>query len=483
MDAQLVIDGELRSASSGRTVVIHNPAHPEEIVGSIPMCDGADVDLAVAAARKAQPAWAALSLDERCAMLAAAAGALAPIIPDAAALLTREMGKIVSESINDVGAAHFMLNFLPSEAKQSLATLRVSDDFGTLAIERRPLGVVAIIVPWNWPVSLLFVRVAAALAMGNTAVCLPSPYASLAVLQCVAALRDALPPGTVNTLSGWGNEVGAALTRHPGIAKISFTGGTETGREVLRGAAEGVTRTALELGGNDAAILLDDVRVDDALARSLVEATLTTSGQVCFAAKRILVADSIYGQVVDAFRAAVDQTVVVGDGLREGVTMGPLVNARQLERFDRIIEASIDGGAKVLEAGAMANEADPTGYFRRPLIATDLEDDNALVVQEQFGPAVPFQRFSSVEEAVAKANSTDFGLGASVWSADVDKARVVAGKLEAGMVFLNRHNMATAHPRGAFGGTKRSGYGRELGRWGMESYSEVLQIVEPPAAG
>jgi aldehyde dehydrogenase len=483
MDAQILIDGELRDASSGRTITIHNPAHPVEVVGTIPMCDGADVDLAVAAARRAQPAWTALSLDERVAMLAAAAADLAPVIPDAATLLTREMGKILAESFNDVGAAHFMLNFLPNEAQQTLAAHRMSDDFGTLAIERRPLGVVAIIVPWNWPVSLLFVRLASALAMGNTTVCLPSPYASLSVLHCVAALCGALPRGTVNSVSGWGAEVGAALTRHPGVAKISFTGGTETGRDVLRAAAEGVTRTSLELGGNDAAILLDDVRVDDALATSLVEATLTTSGQVCFAAKRILVAESIYDSVVDAFRAAVDKTVLVGDGLQDGVTMGPLVNARQLERFDRIVEASVERGAKVFEAGTLASDADPAGYFRRPLIVTGLDDESALVVEEQFGPAVPFQRFATVDEAVAKANSTDFGLGSSVWSADVERARSVARRLEAGMVFLNRHNMAAAHPRGAFGGTKRSGYGRELGRWGMESYSEVIQIVDPPAAG
>lgn len=481
MAAQLLIDGELVSALGSETIAVPNPARPQEIVGTIPSCDARDVDRAVAAARAALPAWIGCALSERIAILARAAEVLAPVIPQAATLLTQEMGKILPESLSDVGSAQFMLGFLPQEALQVTVTERISDDFGSLELERRPLGVVAIIVPWNWPVSLLFVRVAAALAMGNAVVCLPSPYASLSVLRCVAALQYALPPGVINSLSGWGPQVGAALTRHPGIAKISFTGGTETGREVLRAAAEGVTRTSLELGGNDAAVLLDDVRVDEALGNSLVEATLTTSGQVCFAAKRILVADAIYADVVEVFRAAADR-IVVGDGLDESVTMGPLVNARQMHRFDEIVEHAVADGAKVLEAGSLSPSADEGGYFRRPLVVTAVDNDNPLVAQEQFGPAVPFQRFASEAEAIALANSTDFGLGASVWSADTERARGVARRLEAGMVFLNRHNMAAAHPRGAFGGTKRSGYGRELGRWGLQAYSELLQIIDAPVS-
>jgi aldehyde dehydrogenase len=481
MDAQLLIGGKLVTATSGETIVVRNPARPSEVVGTIPRCRPADVDLAVQAAEQAQPGWRSAGLDQRTAMLAAAAEALAPAIPDAAALLTREMGKVVGESTGDVGSAQFMLTFLPQEARRALAPERIDDEFGSLVLERRPLGVVGIIVPWNWPVSLLFVRVAAALAAGNTVVCLPSPYASLAVLHCLAALRDALPPGVVNALSGYGPEAGAALTGHPGVAKISFTGGTETGRDVLRSAAAGVKRTSLELGGNDAAILLDDVEVDDALGSALVEATLTTSGQVCFAAKRIFVADAIFDLVIDAFIAVAGRTVV-GDGLAPGVTMGPLVNARQLERFDGIVGAARAAGATVVETGELAHDADPGGYFRRPVVVTGAADDNAVVATEQFGPAVPFLRFSSVDEAVARANASECGLGASVWSADVGRARAIGARLEAGMVFLNRHNMAAAHPRGAFGGMKQSGYGRELGRFGVDSYTEIQQIVDPPTA-
>jgi aldehyde dehydrogenase len=414
-------------------------------------------------------------------MLATAAEALAPVIPDAAALLTREMGKVIGESIGDVGTASFMLTFLPQEARRVLAQEHIDDEFGRLVLERRPLGVVGIIVPWNWPVSLLFVRVAAALAAGNTVVCLPSPYASLAVLHCLAALQDVLPPGTVNALSGYGPEAGAALTSHPGVAKISFTGGTDTGRDVLRPAADGVKRTSLELGGNDSAILLDDVEIDDALGSALVEATLTTSGQVCFAAKRIFVADSVFDRVVDAFLAAAGRTVV-GDGLVPGVTMGPLVNARQQERFDGIVGAARAAGATVIEAGQLAHDADPDGYFRRPVAVIGSAGDNAMVATEQFGPAVPLLRFSTVDEAVARANASEYGLGASVWSGDVDRARAIGARLEAGMVFLNRHSMAAGHPRGAFGGVKQSGYGRELGRFGIDGYTEIQQIVDPPAA-
>jgi acyl-CoA reductase-like NAD-dependent aldehyde dehydrogenase len=202
---------------------------------------------------------------------------------------------------------------------------------------------------------------------------------------------------------------------------------------------------------------------------------------VCFAAKRIFVADAIFDRVVDAFVAAAGRTVV-GDGLAPGVTMGPLVNARQLERFDGIVGAARAAGATVIETGERAHDADPGGYFRRPTAVIGAADDNAVVATEQFGPAVPFLRFSSVDEAVARANASEYGLGASVWSADVDRARAIGAQLEAGMVFLNRHSMAAAHPRGAFGGMKQSGYGRELGRFGVDSYTEIQQIVDPPTA-
>ncbi|MGE3621915.1 MAG: aldehyde dehydrogenase family protein, partial [Acidimicrobiia bacterium] len=265
---------------------------------------------------------------------------------------------------------------------------------------------------------------------------------------------------------------------HPAVRKLSFTGGARTGREVVRSAAENFKTVVLELGGNDAANLLDDVVVDDQLAAALIEASLSTTGQICMAAKRIYVASSRFDEVVDAYTEAASH-IVVGDGMDPSVTMGPLVNATQADRFDGIVRDALDRGGVVREVGSLAPGLDPEGHFRLPHIVTGLDPSAQLVRDEQFGPATPFIPFDDVDDAVAQANDTEFGLGGSVWSADVERARAVARRVEAGMVFINRHNVPAVHPLGIFGGVKQSGIGRELGRWGIESYTETCEIVDP----
>lgn len=478
MDASMLINAELSEASSGERIDVFNPARPAERVGTMPRGGREDVDRAVLAATTAAPGWAALAPAERVALLAAAADALGPLIADAAKTQTREMGKILAESMADVGTADFMLRFNPPIAVQALETERVQDDLGSVAIEKRPFGAVGIIVPWNWPVSLLFVRLSAALAVGNTAVCLPSPYASLSVLQAAEAVARVLPPGVLNVVTGHGQEVGRAITEHPQIRRVSFTGSIATGRDVLQAASANIKVTSLELGGNDAAVILDDVEVNDAMIDGLVAATMTSAGQVCFAVKRLYVADSRFDEVVEAFSQRLS-TFIVGDGLDPATTMGPLVNANQAKRLDKLLDEARSRGAHLNELGTLADGCDPEGYFRMPTVVTDVDESFQIVSEEQFGPAVPVMPFSDIDDAVQRANDTEYGLGASVWSADPGRAKEVGRRLEAGMVFINRHDVASAHPRGAFGGMKQSGLGRELGRFGPESYVEIQQVVDP----
>jgi aldehyde dehydrogenase len=477
----MIINGAPAEPRTGQSIPVFNPAHRLELVGSIPRGGGPDVDAAVGAARAALPGWRALPLEERIAVLSRCADRLHSITEPAAALLTREMGKVQSESDVDFQTAEFFLRLLPQEAREPLADQRIADEFGSVTIRRAPVGVVGIIIPWNWPMALLFMRVSAALAGGNTVVCLSSPLASLAVLEAVRAVNAELPPGVLNAVTGLGPEAGSALTAHPGVDKISFTGSTATGAQVLRSAASTIKRVSLELGGNDPAVVLDDAVVDDALGQALVGSAFTTTGQVCFAIKRVYVARALYDKVVDSCLAALDGARV-GDGLSAEATMGPLVSGPQRERFDGFVTQAARRGATIITRGQWAPGVEPDdGYFRLPAIVTGVDNGFDLVTCEQFGPALPILAYDGQDEAVRWANGTEFGLGASVWTSDAERGRALASELEAGIVFLNRHHVSASHPRGMFGGVKRSGMGRELGRAGIENYLEAVQIdgVDP----
>jgi aldehyde dehydrogenase len=479
--APMIINGAPVQSHSNRTIEVFNPAHPQELVGTIQRGDVEDVDAAVAAARAALPGWRALSLDERIAVLDRCADRIGAITEAAAPLLTREMGKVLSESEVDFRSAEFFLRLLPQGARDPLTDQRIADEFGSVTIYRKPVGVVGIIVPWNWPVLLLFMRVSAALAAGNTVVCLPSPLASLAVVEAVRAVNAELPPGVLNVVTGLGPEAGSALTAHPAVNKISFTGSTATGAEVLRSAAATIKRVSLELGGNDPAIVLDDAVVDEALGQGLVRSAFTTTGQVCFAIKRVYVPRTRYGDVLESCLAALDATRV-GDGRSAESTMGPLVSRPQLERFDGFVAQAAARGGTIATRGQWVSDAEPEdGYFRLPAIVTGVDHSFELVTCEQFGPALPIIPYDRQDDAIRQANATEFGLGASVWTADPQRGREVAAQLEAGIVFLNRHDADGSHPRGMFGGVKQSGIGRELGRAGIENYLESMQIdgVDP----
>ena len=478
LDLTHFIDGVPASPATGDRIPVVNPADPRRVVGSLSAGNATDVDRAVRSAALAQVSWSERTLEERCELVKAAGAAIFAAAEHGAPTLTSEMGKVVAESFMDFGAPGFgwsvMVDDVPA-VRRALHS-RLEDDLGAIDLFRRPVGVVGAIVPWNWPLALLGVKLGPALVAGNTVVAVPSPYASLAVLQAVQALQDVLPPGVLNVVTGTGPEVGSALVAHPGVNMVAFTGGVEVGREVAATAGRHLKRTVLELGGNDAAVLLDDVVVTDELITSLAAGAMMTAGQVCFAIKRLLVHRSLYDDVVSRIGDALS-AVVVGDGLDPAATMGPLANSRQQDRFVGIVEEAEREGAKITELGRFTSAAaEGTGYFHLPKLVTQVSASSRIVQDEQFGPALPVLPFSTDDEAVELINGTPFGLTSSLWSADTTRAHALADRVSAGVTFINQHGMTAFDARAPFGGTKQSGYGREMGLEGMLEFTWTQQV-------
>lgn len=473
----MLVDGVRTGATGGDRIPVTNPARTTETVGSIPAGSPEDVDKAVAAAQRAQRNWSQLSLGERAEGIRQAGARLASIPPpDGPEVLTREMGKVLGESVLDFQTPPWVwshhLDDLP--ATEALLTTRFAD--GDVLVRRRPVGVVGAIVPWNWPIALLGVKLGPALLAGNTVVAVPSPYASLSVLLAVEAMAEALPPGAVNVVTGSGDRVGAALSAHPDVGMVAFTGGTAVGRAVAEATGRSLKPAVLELGGNDAAVLLEDAEVTDDLVRNLATGFAMTSGQVCFAIKRLYVHDSLFSEVVDRLADALDETVV-GDGLDPEVTMGPLANRRQFEHVASLVHEAAAAGAKIRTVG---RRRDPDswdgGYFRLPQLVTDVDRHARIVAEEQFGPALPILPFRTDDEAIELVNSTRYGLTCSLWSADRDRARALADRVDVGVVSINKHGMAAFDVRAPFGGTKDSGFGREMGDEGLLEFTWSQQV-------
>ncbi|MGW6460260.1 aldehyde dehydrogenase family protein, partial [Streptomyces sp. NPDC055078] len=394
--------------------------------------------------------------------------------PSGPEVLTREMGKVLAESAMDFQSPPWAWSaYLDDvDAVAGALTERLPGPDGGPAgdggveIRRRPVGVVGAIVPWNWPIALLGVKLGPALLAGNTVVAVPSPYAPLGVLKAVEAIGAVLPPGVVNVVTGLGERAGAALAAHPEVAMVAFTGGADAGRSVATALASGPggpRRGVFELGGNDPAVLLDDTPIDAKILRTLASAFTLTSGQVCFAVKRLYVHESRYAEVVSGLGDVLKETVV-GDGLDPEVTMGPLANEHQSRRFRGLLADAEASGATVRTFGAFRDAGTPAhGHFELPALVTGVAPDRPIVADEQFGPALPVIAFRTDDEAVALANGTPFGLTASVWSADRGRAARLAGRIDAGVVSVNAHGFAAFDARAPFGGVGASGYGREMG--------------------
>jgi acyl-CoA reductase-like NAD-dependent aldehyde dehydrogenase len=482
----LVIDGAAVDGEHG-TYPVHNPVRPEEVVLHGPAASAAQLDTAVGAARRAQPAWAALEFAERAELVTKAAAAAGDVVgaSDLASLLTREHGKVLWEAQFDTGTIAGMAGAFVPLAGDALAG-RVLPGHGgrRTSVVAEPHGVVAAVLPFNWPVSVLGNKVLPALLAGNTVVLKAPPTCPGAVLATALALAEALPPGVVNAVNGPGPELGAALVAHPGVDMVSFTGGPATGRAVMAGAAGGLTPLVLELGGNDPAVVAPDVDIDDTLAARIVEAAFVTSGQVCMAIKRLYVPQDKVAAMVEVLAARV-ASEVVGDGLAPESTMGPVHTSSAKARVEGMLADAEARGATVLRPATVRDEdADAGGYLVSPAVVSGAPDDAPIVCDEQFAPALPVLGYRDLDEALARANDTDFGLCASIWTGDGELAADVSRRLQAGTVFVNGHGTSVMDHRAPFGGWKQSGFGLELGPEGMAAFTRPKTILElPPLDG
>jgi acyl-CoA reductase-like NAD-dependent aldehyde dehydrogenase len=457
------------TAPEGEGREIFDPA-TGEVVGRAPKQTVADLEAGIARAKAAQPAWAALGHAKRSEILNRVADRIDEAAEPLAQLLSREQGKPLNgpNARFEVGACSAWLR---ATAATVLEPETVVDDGATTAqLIYKPLGVVGAISPWNWPLMIGIWQMAPSLRMGNAVVIKPSGNTPLSVLALLSVMNEELPADVLVGISA-GRDVGARLAEHPDIAKVMFTGSTAAGREIIKSSANNLARLTLELGGNDAGIVLPGTD-PAAIAENLFWGAFINTGQTCAAMKRLYVHDSQYEEVIEALRA-VAVAMPMGNGLDEANVLGPLQNRKQFDIVAGLVEDAKSRGGRIVTGGAPATELGELFY---PItLVADLKDGDPLVDEEQFGPALPIIRYSDVEEAIKSANGLDVGLGASVWSADPAAAREVAARLEAGTVWINSHG--GVHPMAPFGGVKGSGYGLEFGVEGLKSVA-VPQVIQ-----
>ncbi|PSL18760.1 aldehyde dehydrogenase family protein [Shimia abyssi] len=478
----LFINGESRPAQGGATYAIHNPARPSELVGHAADATAQDVDDAVRAAHAAFPEWSALSFGERANALRDVAKYLTADEEDVkyrSRLFTREHGKIGRETLLEMSRlGDRFVQVADYGERMAIDEEIAGPPFDTIVI-RQPAGVAALIVPWNWPLSILGAKLPQALVTGNTVVMKISEFSALAPALTLHKIAALLPPGVVNVITGDGAKIGDPLTSHPLVRRVNFTGSVRVGRMVMKSAAENITPVTLELGGNDAALVLQDADLNEEVFTRMYWASFASSGQICMAMKRLYVHESRYDEVVDGLTAACERAVI-GDGLLPETTMGPVNNARQLKVVTDMIAEARAKGADVRECGQVPDEALYTnGYFQKPTLVFDADPALSIVKNEQFGPALPIMKFRTEGEAIAKANDSDYGLCSSIWTPDADRAMRLARGIEAGYTYLNGHGPMAQDGRGPFGGFKHSGVGRNLGYDGVLAFAEPHSISGP----
>jgi acyl-CoA reductase-like NAD-dependent aldehyde dehydrogenase len=455
---KLLINGEMVDGDLSMDVL--NPA-TEEVLADCPRASEDQLNAAVAAAKAAFPAWSKTDVDERKTLVLKIADVIEANATELVQLLTKEQGKPLEAATVEVyGMAAFCRYFtsldLPVEVLEDSDARRVE-------VHRNPLGVIGAIVPWNFPLLLMAFKLPPALIAGNTLVIKPAPTTPLSTLRLAELISDIVPAGVINFITD-ANDLGAPMTAHPDVRKISFTGSTETGAKVMAGAAGLLKRITLELGGNDAGIVLDDVNPKEA-AQKLFDSAFQNSGQVCIAMKRLYVHENIYDEVCDELATIANDTII-GDGSEQGTKLGPLNNKMQYDKVKALIEDAKQEG-NVIAGGEFP---DKPGYFIRPTIVRDIKEGSRLVDEEQFGPVLPVMSFADESEAVARANSSPWGLGGSVWSANPERAYALAEQMDAGTVWINKH--AELDPTIPFGGAKMSGLGNELGQEGLLEFTQ-----------
>lgn len=468
----LVIDG--KKIVTDRTFDVRNPA-TGEAYARCSVAETAHLDDAVAAAQRAFRTWSRTDDAVRRAKVAALADVLEAHSAELMEILTCENGKPL-QGYQGIGAGMELggsVAWTRATAALELTVDLVQDDAtARIEVHRKPLGVVGSIPPWNWPLMIAIWHVMPALRTGNTVVLKPSSLTPLTTMRFVELASEVLPPGVLNVITAE-NGIGSAMAKHTGIDKIVFTGSTPTGKSIMQNGAGNLKRCTLELGGNDAGIVLPDVDARE-IAPRLFAAGFHNNGQTCAALKRLYVHDAVYHDVCQAL-TDIARTVKTGNGLEKDVDFGPLQNEEQLAFVCELAEDARRAGGKFLTGGERMKRA---GYFFPVTLVAEVTDGTRLVDEEQFGPILPIVRYSDVDEVVERANRSPFGLGGSVWSKDVARARQLAARLECGTAWVNDH--ASIQPDAPFGGVKQSGYGVEFGRYGLEEYTSIqtLKVVK-----
>ncbi len=456
---------------------VRNPANPEELVGTAIRGKAADVERAIAAAKAAQRGWAKLSFVERARILGEGLDRLAEGIEKRALLYARENGRVLGEALGELRGVPLAQRLTLELAPELDAGRQLPAPTGRTVVNYMPYGVVVSIVPWNAPVTLSFLHLIPALLAGNGVVVKPPESCPLTLVESIGIISHVLPPGLVNVVTGRSTELGDILTTHADVAKIGFTGGIPAARKIMANAAQSIKGVTLELGGNDPAIVLDDADLGDEAMKRMAHGVFAATGQVCMAIKRIYVPESLLETFVSAFTKTVDR-YVVGDGLEDGVSMGPMHTKKGRDDALALIADCEKRGARVARLGGIHNKATfDRGYFVRPAVITEIADDAPLVREEQFCPAIPISTYADIDEVVARANDTHFGLCASVWSEKVDRALTVAREMEAGTVFVNSHGVTSVNRRAPYGGVKQSGIGRKAGLEGVLEYLQMQTIT------
>jgi len=486
---------------------VENPA-TNEIIASVPCFDESAVEECVHRAKEAFPGWRKETLSKRRGILEAVADRLEKNREELATILVREVGKPLMEARHEVMSAERVFReFSRMDISGISGTLIRNEKNSSIHVIKKPIGVAGLILPWNYPLTVLSWKLAPALLTGNTVLVKPSPYTPLNTIRVGELMDPLLPEGVVNIVPG-DDGTGEALLKSQGIGKIAFTGSVETGKNILRSASDSMKRVSLELGGNDPAIVLEDF--DMKQLSSVFWSSFRNAGQICIAVKRLYVHEKLFDRFVEKY-VTIAKRVKIGNGLSEGVQMGPVNNPEQLAIVEGLVEDAREKGGTIHtggerigmekgvkkgrrigsgkgggigsgkgggigsgKGGGKERGERGAGYFYPPTVITDVDESFRIVREEQFGPVIPIIPFTDADEAVERANSLRFGLGASVWTSNKSRGIRIAEELESGMAWVNTHMVVD--PKAPFGGVKESGFGRELGQWGIDEYMDIQTI-------
>ena len=482
VQTNLYIDGDEQQAFGNARYDVFNPARPSELVGRAAAATIEDVEKAMRAAHHAFKSWSLLSIEERASFLAKIADKLNEDEADVTMrkrLFTQEHGKTLFETNIEITRLADRFRQVAGFADKLGTDPQIKGPQFDTIVTRQSRGVTTLIVPWNWPLAVLGSKLPQALLAGNTVVIKLSEQATLAPALTIIRLASLFPKGVVNLITGDGTVIGDTLVGHELVRQVNFTGSIPIGRHVMKIAAQNITPVTLELGGNDAGILLDDAPFGPELFKKLNLSAFLTSGQICMALKRLYVPRRHFSDVIDGLGKALSEQVI-GDGLVEGVTMGPLNNAKQQNIVKKMTDEAEAKGVEVRYYGQIADEQDfGQGYFLRPSLVVDPNDDLSVVKDEQFGPTLPVIAYDDEDQAIAMANHSDYGLSSSVWSQDPQRAFQVAKQLEAGFTNINGHGPTAMDGLSPFGGVKQSGIGRNFGIEGVLQFQETHSISAP----